>query len=435
MLKELIVHFALNLEKNTVFATPESMDTSPFKAGDMKTPKSTTIYSSYPRARRAAMLALSLYPWLLTPPVFAQGKLLSLNGAFDMGDITSVKRFTGAVRTGRQNLWRLNLPTNSDRFTMTLAGMDDYVEAKLYSDANGDGQLQENEVVVRCDRNYPSVTSDLEAGIYYIVGSGGAQPSRYQLTLATTPRPAQPAQAPGEVQQALDIGMLGDPKNATGFVGKTHPRGVYRFEAPSNLKDFSMTISGLNNNIEVSLYRDANGDSQLQPQEKLTEINRNTTSTTTDLETGVYLVSVDRFRDDNTNYRLTLAGTPKPAMPKAAPGLDPAGALDLGAITRPINVVGFVGKTRLAAVYQLRLTKPGGLTLTLSEISKNLEVGLFLDRNKDGQLQDNERLLGITGYEGRGTTSGAAPRLSPGTYFVKVDAGRENSVYRLTLAP
>lgn len=390
--------------------------------------------------KRALAVGLAMSLQLLQPlSLKAQSNDLSLGQAFNMGDITAPKRFRGNVGYGRTNLWQFSLPTNTNQVTITLSDATEFIMAELFQDTNNDGRLQQEEILFQWDRNNPSITSDLEAGTYYIVTNSSSGRTNYQITLTGVPRPAVPAETPGqELASALDLGKFSGVTKVTGFVGKTHPLSFYRFTAETNLDNFTMTFSGLNalsTYISALIFRDSNNDGQYQQQERLLFIDRNNLSSSTALEAGPYYILVDHG-SSNSNYQLTLSATSRPAS-TAAPGADPETALNLGTLGRTVKITGYVGQTHPVSVYRFQLSRARkNFSISLSKTSRYIDIGLYQDRNSDGQLQQNERLLGfgLNPSASSGTT-GSLPVAPAGTYYIQVNAGINNSNYLLTIAP
>ena len=122
---------------------------------------------------------------------------------------------------------------------------------------------------------------------------------------------------------ARNLGALTGTTTLNDFVGLADPNDYYVFSL-AGTTNFSLSVTGLTNDADVALIKDANGDKVLQSNE-IVAISQNwgTASEyiTKQLGAGTYYVRVYRYSGD-TNYTLKLTGagttpTPTPPAPPA----------------------------------------------------------------------------------------------------------------------
>jgi hypothetical protein len=214
------------------------------------------------------------------------------------------------------------------RITATLNGTTSNADVYLYRDTNNSGSLDSGETLTYSILNGTSTDTftDLrDAGTYFVtVVPGSTFYDRTNYSLGLNVQTTASAVDPGEtLGTATDLGMVRGIRTVADFVGDTDPSDRYKFTlaAPGRI---SVTLSGLTDNADIYLYRDANNNGSIDSGETVAYSTRSGSSDdtlTAALTTGTYYVSVNSGSIfDRTNYSLTLS-TPAVVVDFNAGGL------------------------------------------------------------------------------------------------------------------
>ncbi|MEG4581078.1 S8 family serine peptidase [Microcoleus sp. MON1_C5] len=115
-----------------------------------------------------------------------------------------------------------------------------------------------------------------------------------------------------QLDQARDLGVLGDTQTIADSVSNARPDGLYRFTLPAT-SDFKLTVSGLTADVDVALIKDLNGDNSIDFTDIIAssqELDLSPESIDIDgLAAGTYFVRVYQYQG-STNFSLNLSATP-----------------------------------------------------------------------------------------------------------------------------
>ncbi|MBP0002819.1 MAG: S8 family serine peptidase [Cyanobacteria bacterium SBC] len=249
---------------------------------------------------------------------------------------------------------------------------------------------------------------------------------RYRLSPATQCNPNHPDDdlAGDTIDTALNLGKLDGTRAVRDFVGTVDTEDYYRVCLDSD-GSIGVMVRNSTADVDLELLRE-NGDvlaGSYNWGDRSEQFDRY-------LEAGTYIVRVVQY-EGSTDYELVLSDTP----------LDPAGnsfdeAFNLGTLSTPQNLTGFLNESDRDDYYRFDLTQETDVSLSLKTFHGNANLELIRDENGNGTLDNGESL---SASENRGNYDDAIEMtLTAGTYFVRVKEGNffsENNVsdYHLAL--
>ncbi|WP_303862102.1 S8 family serine peptidase [Cylindrospermopsis raciborskii] len=211
---------------------------------------------------------------------------------------------------------------------------------------------------------------------------------------------------------ASNIGTLTGSQTFLDFVGSSDTNDYYRFDL-SQTSNFNLSLTGLSADADTQLLNSSgtviqssqNGGTASE------SISRN-------LKSGTYYVRVYSY-SGNTNYTLTLSGTPTDQA-----GNTLATARNIGNLTSNQTFSDFVGSSDTNDYYRFDLNQTSTFNLTLNGLSADADTQLL---NSSGTVIQSSQ-NGSTASESISRT------LNAGTYYVRVYPYRGNTNYTLTLS-
>ncbi len=238
----------------------------------------------------------------------------SLSQALDIGNLKDTRtynEFVGSVDL--EDYYRFQLNTTSN-FQLALTGLSKYTNVELILDRNGNGSIDDREVLDRkSNSNSASIRTPLGAGNYAIRVYPDNQNynTTYTLQVSATEVPATSSDPGNTLSEALDMGNLNDERTYNDFVGSVDLNDCYRFKLDTT-SNVQVSLSSLSKYTHVELILDRNANGQVDDGEVLDRrSNSNSASIRMPLGEGTYAIRV--YPDDrnyNTTYTLQVSVTP-----------------------------------------------------------------------------------------------------------------------------
>ncbi|MGF1513563.1 MAG: calcium-binding protein [Elainellaceae cyanobacterium] len=346
----------------------------------------------------------------------------TLETATDLGSISSPRDISSVFDSSDQiDFYRFSLPQNSD-FAVAHSGAR--ININLFSDINGNGIIESNEST-RSDSFFlnENFTEPLPAGDYFIRASTG-QFGSYSLRLAPTFRPGNlPTDPGGNINQALNIGLLNRRRNVADYIGDLDPSDFYQFTLPQN-SNLGLTFSG-SNRTDINVIADLNNNGIVDDGEIPLGSNFGAPSLSTDLPAGNYFIQVSGAE---TNYGIGLTPVAEPGTLPRDPGNTLSQALNIGRLSGRRILRDYVGVLDGADFYQFTLSENSNLGVDFTG-SNRTDIAILADRNNNGVIESSE----VVFREGFGRDFSLD--LSAGTYFIQVDGATTNYGLDITQTP
>jgi len=370
----------------------------------------------------------------LTPTPTDPGN--TLDTALDIGTLSRTRTLSDSVGDADLvDIYSFSLDRVSD-LNFTLSGLNADADLIIVEDVNGNGQEDEEDVIVgfeslNSDDSQEAISGILQPGDYFVLVKQHSGNTNYELILDASPVVAPPDNAGNTLTDAREIGTLNDIQTFSDFVGDADPYDFYRFSLDST-REFNLTLEGLSSDADVLLIEDLNSNSLLDDDEifdtpfaegSISEAINQT------LPAGDYFVLVEQF-SGNTNYDLSLEAVPTTVPPDDA-GNTLATARDLGTLDSIQTFSDFVGNADKSDFYRFTLEDTKELNLTLEGLSSDADVLLIKDLNSNGVFDDNE-ILDAPFNEGSDSEA-INQILSAGDYFVLVEQFSGDTNYNLSL--
>jgi len=214
----------------------------------------------------------------------------------NLGSLEHSCPFAGNVSSNNlENRYRFKID-NPSNISLFLDDVNSEVEMFLYSDRDGTGVIQyqlENISAIKSKTGV--IEKELGVGSYILVVKMKARETPYSLQIINN------------TSQIENIGYLEEktiPKN--GSINLKHRQKFYSFQL-ANPSSISLSLGGVNSEVEMVLYSDRNGTGVIQYQlENTSAFNSKPGIIKTNLRVGNYIVLVrSRLRD--TDYTLTMS--------------------------------------------------------------------------------------------------------------------------------
>jgi len=252
------------------------------------------------------------------------------------------------------------------------------------------------------------ITTNLEAGTYFVEVSGSSANTNYNLQLSATPR----VDAVGnDFSTAFALGALGS-ATKTEWVGDLDTDDYYSFTL-AQTSTVNLGLTGMNGNADITLY-----NSEQSRVDSSSNSGNANESITVNLQPGTYFVQASSY-DANVNYNLTATAT---AIPDLGGDIW-QNAGDMGDITAAKTFSNWVGDVDGEDWYKFTIAQTSNVNLGLAGMSADANLYLY------NETDDNSIA--------RSTNSDTADEalavgLSPGTYYVQVYRSSGNTNYNLT---
>ncbi|QZZ22803.1 pre-peptidase C-terminal domain-containing protein [Leptothermofonsia sichuanensis E412] len=341
-----------------------------------------------------------------------------LASAQEIGVSAIPSPFTGWVdSTDANDYYRFSL-LNASTVNLTLDSLSADANLQLIQDLNQDGIVDSNEIL-RTSANPglapESISQFLEPGDYFIrvyVGSGS---TNYRLTVAALPVLDQ---AGNTLNDARLIALNSTASSFTDRVGNGD-EDYYRFTIAANGTTFNLLLDDLQADAIAELIQDLNNDGIVDANEVLqtaVSINPTTKTLNRELDSGTYFVRIAAATPVSTSYRLSVS------LDRA--GNTPDLARPIPASDTPLFFSDWVGPADPIDYYQISLSRPSDLSLSLSGLSADVRFRL---------LDSSGALIRDSILNPDGTRSLNQTQLT-GTGWIEVSSLRGSTSYTLQVA-
>lgn len=231
-------------------------------------------------------------------------------GAYDIGVLSGTRTFTNSVGSADTvDYYHFKLNSESP-INIALTGLSagaDVDIGLLRRDDNGYDTFATSANGKPFFDSAANVDESINLGLiaandYWIRVQRISGNSNYTLRLST-------ATTSNLLPVEEDVGVLNGTRTFGGFVGSTDTVDVYRFNLNALSNGFNVTLTGLQNDADIRLIRDANNNARIDVGEEITdslEEGTNPERIQLALGAGTYLLQVHRFSGD-TSYNLSLS--------------------------------------------------------------------------------------------------------------------------------
>lgn len=248
---------------------------------------------------------------------------------------------------------------------------------------------------------------------------------------------------------AINLGTFEGNQNLTGIISSTIPEQYYRFVLgnPVNgeevegeyfvtLRNFSLLLNGLSDDVDVEIIRDYNEDGVRQDEEVIASSqqtgNNPESINLTDIPEDVYYIRVFQQGGD-TSYNLSLTIPPLP-IPLDNAGNNATQAFDLGTLNGNLQRSDFIGQVDPDDYYRFTLLNTTDLNIDVNGLQNgNIFAILGRDDNNDGVI-DFDETIAISDAETNEAENINIKGLAAGTYSIWLSRNSGNTDYNLNLS-
>lgn len=215
----------------------------------------------------------------------------------------TAKDYIGSLDT--TDYYKFSLNAVSD-FNANLSGITGGAYMYLYRDNNNNGQIDSGEQInYAYAGNTNNISQILTPGNYFFAVQEYYS-TRYDLILTTVPYSTYtPATDPGELTStALNLGTFTGSRSLKDYVGDLDGTDFYRFSL-SQTRSFNANLAGVTGGSYMYLYRDTNGNGQIDNGEQINYAYAGNTGTiSATLTAGTYFFEVREY--NSTRYDLNF---------------------------------------------------------------------------------------------------------------------------------
>ncbi|MGL5194328.1 MAG: S8 family serine peptidase [Chroococcales cyanobacterium] len=251
----------------------------------------------------------------------------------------------------------------------------------------------------------------------------------YLLFGVSEGRAATEHNSPIALNETLELGVLGT-RNLTGATHTNTSPQRYRFrvDSPSQVR---LLLSRLNDDIEVTLYQDHNGNRLVDFTEAIavdSEPGTRAKLLNRVLDPGDYSVAI-AAQNGETSYHLSLSTVPLSNSDPNLTGTPPFSPQHLGSLSSEILLSNFLEPKQSADIYQFTLETTTPVQIELNGLTADLDLFLVQESPENPEIVAES------------TTPGTQPEtitqsaLEPGTYSVWVKPIEGETHYHLSLFP
>ncbi len=340
----------------------------------------------------------------------------TLGTARDLNITGSPQIFTDYVDSLDTNdYYRFTFNSRSS-LNLSVNGLSGDADVQLL---NSSGQSLQSSA--RGGTNPESINTTLDAGTYYIrVYPYGGASTNYNLSVSTT----SPSNL---VVPEIEVGTLSSTQSFYDTVSSTDTADTYHFNL-SNTSNFNLSLTGLSNDADVRLIRDANNNGFIDSGEEITRSSRggslDESINFSSLSAGSYFAQVYQFSGD-TNYTLRLS-TQNPSDLLAT-------ETNIGTLSGTRTFSDSVNSTDTSDIYRFSLGASSNFNLTLTGLSNDADVRLIRDANNNGIFDAGEEMA-RSSYTGTGSEWISQSSLAAGNYFVQVYQYSGDTNYNLSVS-
>ncbi len=325
---------------------------------------------------------------------------------------------------------------DTQNIDIKLQSLQQNADFFLMQDINNDGLFTFQEFITYPGDEpslNPQINRILGRGTYFlgVVKQGGNTP--YFLTIDKTTAALPSSGAGNTLATAADLGPLSEKQIKNDFLESTNPEDYYKFSLDS-FKEVSAFLYDLSGNAQLSLIKDINGNSLIDPEEIIVSSESQgaaVESINRILGPGTYFVRGNTIQGDSTYY-FSLEANPAEISGNMA-GNGVADAFNFGLLDRVQRTSGIIGPENPNNFYQFQIDRPQTVSLFLDGLSTNAELYLVQDRNSN-QAIEPEELVALSTQPGS-TLEQIHLTLDPGTYQILVSQVGGPTYYDLSISP
>lgn len=216
-----------------------------------------------------------------------------------------------------------------------------------------------------------------------------------------------------------NIGVLKSACSFNNRVSYSNQEQSYFFnlDKPS---DISIYLDNVTSSVGMRLYVDTNGNGVIDSGESLDSATAYSSAVGVIKRTlGIdkYIVVV-KFNNGNSDYNLQFVNNTHEAK-------------NVGSLKGTQSFIGSINRNSREKYYKFSLSNTSDFKLFLDEVTNNLSMRLYVDKNGNGIIDSGESLDSATAYSSNAGV--IKQRLGADNYFVVITETGKNTYYKLTM--
>jgi len=217
----------------------------------------------------------------------------------------------------------------------------------------------------------------------------------------------------------FSIGVLNGKKEYNDRVSYHIQEKYYFFSIDKN-SNVKLYLDGVTSQVWMGLYVDTNGNGSIDNGERLDSVSANSSRSggiSQNLAKDPYIVKV-KFQNQNSDYTIQLVNQTSLTE-------------NIGLLQDNKIYKGFLNRDNRFQYYQFNLSETKNVRLSLSDVTSQVWMGLYVDTNGNGLIEDSERLDSASANSSR---AGEIRRdLASDNYFIVISKEQHNTEYTLNL--
>jgi hypothetical protein len=231
------------------------------------------------------------------------------------------------------------------------------------------------------------------------------------------PTPIKPN--PSNNTTKFDIGVLNGNQEYQDRVSYEIQEKYYFFRIDKN-SNVKLYLDGVTSEVGMWLYVDTNGNGEIDNGEELASVSAYSSRSgiiNQNLAADTYIVKV-KFQRQNSDYNIQLVN--QTSLTK-----------NIGLLQENKIDKGFLNRDNRVQYYQFTLSETKNVRLSLSDVTSQVGMFLYADKNANGVINDNEQLGSVSAYSSR--AGEIRQDLAPDNYFLVISKEQQNTEYTLNL--
>jgi hypothetical protein len=217
----------------------------------------------------------------------------------------------------------------------------------------------------------------------------------------------------------FEIGLLNGNQEYQDRVSYEIQEKYYFFSIDKN-SNVKLYLDGVTSQVGMELYVDKNGNGEIDNDERLDSDSASSSQSgiiNQNLWAYRYIVKV-KFHNQNSDYNIQLVN--QTSLTK-----------NIGLLQENKIDKGFLNRDNRVQYYQFTLSETKNVRLSLSDVTSQVRMGLYVDTNPNGVIDDGERSDSVSADSSQ--AGEIRKDLAPDNYFIVISKEQQNTEYTLNL--
>lgn len=371
-----------------------------------------------------------------SPTVRAGGRTISeASNLGVLSGIQSIQDVLGVTTVDRNSYYRFSLNAQSN-VSLALTELTGDADLRLL---DASGNVVGRSLLYGYTQDESISLANLAAGEYYVWVNQYSGNTRFNLNLSSVTTGTFTNNFNDLLANEFELNNVWGSLTQTGTLDNRNTSDTYHFDNPFISSNYSLSLSGLSNDADVRVIRDANRNGIVDRGDVIGfSIRSGSANETIELQglgTGEYFIQVYQGSpNSSTAYSLTLQNQPGTAL-TTEPNDTIAQSYNLGVLNGSRHFNGtFTGSTSSGVItgntedfYRFRLGTTSDFSLSVTGMTSNANVEVIRDSNRNG-IVDLGEVVALSTSPGINSEAILMQGLGEGEYIVRVYQDTNNTL-------